>query len=48
MMYEVSSYIMGPYCTTYYVEYYQQDTMVTSASGTDLYTARRAALQKIY
>ena len=48
MMYEISSYTMGPYCTTYYVEYYTNNKRkITYASGTDLYTARRAALKKI-
>jgi len=48
MMYELTSYTMGPYCTTYYVEYYTNKRhKVAYASGTDLYVARRTALKKI-
>jgi len=48
MMYELTSYTMGPYCTTYYVEYYtDKNRKITGASGTDLPTARRTALKKI-
>ena len=47
-MYELTSYIMGPYCTTYYVEYYTNTRKkITYASGTDLAIARRSALKKI-
>ena len=49
MMYELTSYIMGPYCTTYYVEYYTNNRKkITYASGTDISSARRAALKKMY
>ena len=48
MMYEIASYTMGPYCTTYYVEYYTNTRKrVSYASGTDIHAARRAALKKI-
>ena len=48
MIYELVSYTIGPYCTNYYVEYYNKyHSIITWASGTDIQSTRRTALKKI-